>query len=168
MLLMSMMHDERQAVVLTEDMKRVIREQRLGFAATVCPDGTPNLSPKGTTAVWDDQHLVFADLRSPQTVRNLRANPAIEVNVVDPIARSGYRFKGRATVIDQGELFEAILAFYERGDAPVADARGRVRTAILIRVERALPLTSPAYDLDITEDAIRAKWWSHYVSLQHR
>ncbi len=59
-------------VVLTEDMKRVVREQRLGFAATVCPDGTPNLSPKGTTAVWDDEHLVFADLRSPQTVRNLR------------------------------------------------------------------------------------------------
>jgi len=40
--------------VLTEDMKRVVREQRLGYIATVCPDGTPNLSPKGTTAVWDD------------------------------------------------------------------------------------------------------------------
>ena len=35
-------------------MKRVVGEQRLGFVATVCPDGTPNLSPKGTTAVWDD------------------------------------------------------------------------------------------------------------------
>jgi hypothetical protein len=36
---------------LTEDMKQVIREQRLGYVATVCPDGTPNLSPKGTTTV---------------------------------------------------------------------------------------------------------------------
>jgi uncharacterized protein len=69
-----MMRGERKMVVLTEDMKRVVREQRLGFAATVCPDGTPKLSPKGTTAVWDDEHLVFADIRSPQTVRNLRAN----------------------------------------------------------------------------------------------
>ena len=50
--------------VLTEDMKRVVREQRLGFVATVCPDGTPNVSPKGTTTVWDDDHLVFADVRS--------------------------------------------------------------------------------------------------------
>jgi len=25
-------------------MRRVVLEQRLGFAATVCPDGTPNLS----------------------------------------------------------------------------------------------------------------------------
>jgi predicted pyridoxine 5'-phosphate oxidase superfamily flavin-nucleotide-binding protein len=36
--------------VLTADMKRVVEQQRLGFVATVCPDGTPNLSPKGTTA----------------------------------------------------------------------------------------------------------------------
>jgi hypothetical protein len=51
--------------ILTADMKRVVDEQRLGFVATVCPDGTPNLSPKGTTAVWDDDHLVFANIRSP-------------------------------------------------------------------------------------------------------
>lgn len=42
---------------LTADMKRVVAEQRLVYVATVCPDGTPNLSPKGTIAVWDDDHL---------------------------------------------------------------------------------------------------------------
>lgn len=47
--------------ILTEDMRRVVRDQRLGFHATVCEDGSPNLSPKGTTLVWDDDHLVFAD-----------------------------------------------------------------------------------------------------------
>ncbi len=163
-----MMRGERNTVVLTEDMKQVVRQQRLGFAATVCPDGTPNLSPKGTTAVWDDEHLIFADIRSPQTVQNLRANPAIEVNVVDPIARRGYRFKGQATVVDGGELLEQILAFYEAGDAPVTDAGTRVRAAVLVSVERALPLVSPAYDLGLTEDAIRAAWWSHHAALQNR
>jgi len=54
--------------ILTEDMRRVA-EAELGFIATVCPDGTPNLSPKGTTAVWGEDHLVFADLRSPGTGR---------------------------------------------------------------------------------------------------
>src|SRR5260221_12482080 len=114
--------NRKASIRLTEDMKRIINEQRLGFVASVCPDGTPNLSPKGTTAVWDDEHLIFADIRSPQTVQNLRANPAIEVNVVDPIARRGYRFKGQATVVDGGEWLEQILAFYEAGDAPVTDA----------------------------------------------
>ena len=59
----------------------------LGFVATVCPDGTPNLSPKGTTAVWDDDHLVFANIRSPGTLANLRQNANVELNVVDPFAR---------------------------------------------------------------------------------
>jgi predicted pyridoxine 5'-phosphate oxidase superfamily flavin-nucleotide-binding protein len=48
----------RHAVaVLTEDMKRLVREQGFGFFATVNSDGSPNLSPKGTTLVWDDEHL---------------------------------------------------------------------------------------------------------------
>jgi predicted pyridoxine 5'-phosphate oxidase superfamily flavin-nucleotide-binding protein len=155
-------------VTLTEDMKRVVNEQRLGFVATVCPDGTPNLSPKGTTAVWDDEHLVFADIRSPGTVENLRANPAVEVNVVDPIARKGYRFKGRTTVLTKGSLFEEILAFYESGEAPVRDARSRIRSAVLVKIERALPLVSPAYDLGLTEDAVRAAWLDHFDSLRGR
>ncbi len=59
--------------MLSADMRRMVEEQRLGFAATVCPDGTPNLSPKGTTAVWHDDCLVFADIRSPRTTENLPA-----------------------------------------------------------------------------------------------
>jgi predicted pyridoxine 5'-phosphate oxidase superfamily flavin-nucleotide-binding protein len=64
--------------ILTEDMKRVIREQRLAFYATVCEDGSPNLSPKGTTYVLDDDHLFFADIRSPQTVANIRRGSLVE------------------------------------------------------------------------------------------
>lgn len=84
--------DERP---FTEDMKRIVAEQRLAFVATVCSDGTPNLSPKGTIAVWDATHLVFADIRSPGTVANLKVNPTIEINVVDPFVRKGYRFMYR-------------------------------------------------------------------------
>ncbi len=50
---------------LTEGMKRVVSEQKLGFVATVGEDGLPNLSPKGTFLVLDDEHIVFAEIRSP-------------------------------------------------------------------------------------------------------
>ena len=146
--------------ILTEDMKRVIREQRLGYVATVCPDGTPNLSPKGTTAVWDDEHLVFADIRSPGTVANLRRNPAVEVNVVDWFVRKGYRFKGTATVLTEGALFEEVRAFYER--LGMFDAPRRIRAVVLVRVEQALPLISPAYDRGVTEDEVREQWERYY------
>jgi predicted pyridoxine 5'-phosphate oxidase superfamily flavin-nucleotide-binding protein len=149
--------------ILTEDMKRVVREQRLGFVATVCPDGTPNLSPKGTTAVWDDEHLVFADLRSPGTVANLRYNPAAEINVVDCFVRKGYRFKGTATVLTEGPQFQEILAFYERQG--VFDAPRRIRAVVVVRVEQALPLISPAYDRGVTEDQVREHWERYYWQL---
>ncbi|HKA96227.1 MAG TPA: pyridoxamine 5'-phosphate oxidase family protein [Streptosporangiaceae bacterium] len=157
-----------RGAVLTEDMKRVVREQRLGFVATVSPDGTPSLSPKGTTRVWDDEHLVFADIMSPGTVANLRANPAVEINVVDPIARKGYRFKGEAAVLTEGPVFDEILSFYESGAPPMRDARTRVRSLVLVRVERTLPLVSPSYDLGLTEEEISATWWNHHAGLRRR
>src|SRR3989442_14951289 len=90
---------------LTPDMKRVINEQRLAFVATVCPDGTPNLSPKGTIAAFDDEHLMFADIRSPGTIRNLQENPSTEINIVDQFCRKGYRFKGKAQIVREGEMY---------------------------------------------------------------
>src|SRR6185503_3661471 len=100
--------------LLTADMQRVVQEQRLGFVATVCPDGTPNLSPKGTTLVWDDDHLVFANIRSPGTLANLRQNASVEINVVDPFVRKGYRFKGIATILESGVDYDKAIAFYEK------------------------------------------------------
>jgi uncharacterized protein len=88
--------------ILTEDMKRLVREQGLGFYATVCEDGSPNLSPKGTTRVWDDDHLFFADIRSPQTVANISRGSLVGINVIDPFVRKGYRFKGPAVIHPPG------------------------------------------------------------------
>src|SRR5690349_1916518 len=97
-------------------MQRVVLEQSLGFVATVTPDGRPNLSPKGTTTLWDDNHLMFADVASPATIANLESNPNVEVNVVDPIVRKGYRFKGVASVYTSGDMFEqGISVLHERG-----------------------------------------------------
>lgn len=129
--------------VLDDDMKRVVREQRLGFVASVCADGTPNLSPKGTTAVWDDNHLVFLDIASPGTVANIESGrPVVEVNVVDPIRRKGYRFKGRAEVHREGTRFEDIVRWYEQERG---SDTSRVNSVVLIRVDDADALVSPAY-----------------------
>jgi uncharacterized protein len=110
--------------ILTEDMKRLVSEQRLGFVATVCPDGTPNLSPKGTTAVWDDDHIVFADIRSPGTVSNLRRNPSAEINVVDPMVRKGYRFKGVASVVTRELCSSEFWISIERSEISTKAAPG--------------------------------------------
>jgi predicted pyridoxine 5'-phosphate oxidase superfamily flavin-nucleotide-binding protein len=149
--------------VLTDEMKRVVEEQQLGFVATVCADGSPNLSPKGTTAVWDDDHLIFADICSPGTIANLRANPVVEVNVVDPLVRKGYRFKGIARVLADGADYEAGLDFYRRRGSTSAKPH-----IVLVKVNFAAELISPAYDSGQSEVAVRAKWRAYWEQLWDR
>ncbi len=146
--------------VLNQHMKQVIDQVRLGFVATVCPDGTPNVSPKGTLCVLDDEHLIFADLRSPGTVANLRANQNIEVNVVDPFRRKGYRFKGLAVVHEQGAIFEELVAFFTQ--RKLADAPRRIKAIVVIGVVAAKPLISPAYDEGAMEQEVVAQWRQYY------
>src|SRR5262245_44246823 len=148
--------------ILTADMRRIVDEQRLGFVATVCPDGTPNLSPKGTTAVWDDDHLVFANIRSPGTLANLRHNASVEVNVVDPFVRKGYRFKGVASILESGPIYDRALAFYrERG------SQNAIREIVLIIVQPAQRIDSPAYDLGRTEEEVGGRWEQHFRAIRN-
>lgn len=156
--------ETRTMATLTEDMKRLVRQQRLGFYATVCEDGSPNLSPKGTTYVLDDDHLFFADIRSPQTVANIRRGSLVEINVVDPLTRKGYRFKGLGAVHDPGTtLFaDGIEQLREAGSTLV----DRVKAIVVIEVREARQLVSPVYDDGtLTEAEIIRRYRAHFASL---
>ncbi|MGH9274015.1 MAG: pyridoxamine 5'-phosphate oxidase family protein, partial [Acidimicrobiales bacterium] len=122
----------------------------------------PNLSPKGTTIVWGDEHLAFLHIHSPGTVENLVANPSIEINVVDPIVRKGYRFKGRGEVLTDGDQHAEILRWFRRERGTDTD---RVQAVVLVRVEAAAPLISPAYDAGGSEDEIVRRWRDHHDRL---
>jgi len=148
-------------MTLTPDMQRIITEQRLGFVATTNSDGTPNVSPKGTFIVLDDNTIAFGEIRSPNTIRNLRVNPRIEVNFVDPFVRKGYRFTGMALVVERGDAgFETLLGRFQSPLAP------RMRAIVTISVMKTSPLTSPAYDDGTTEVEIRRSWTARFRSLQ--
>jgi predicted pyridoxine 5'-phosphate oxidase superfamily flavin-nucleotide-binding protein len=151
---------------LTPDMQRVVLEQSLGFVATVTPDGRPNLSPKGTTSVLDESHLVFCDIASPGTVGNLESNPYVEINVVDPVVRKGYRFKGTATVYREGDEFERLFSVLrERGSTL---ARERIQSLVVIEVTDAAALVSPAYDRGATEEELTDLWLRRIDDLHPR
>ena len=148
--------------MLTTDMRAVIEAAHLCFAATVTPDGMPNVSPKGTIGVWDDVRLFFLDIASPGTRANLAHHPWMEVNVVDQLSRRGYRFAGRATLYDaqSAEYAEAVRRVYR--DGPPASGPVGV---VLLTVERAAPLLSPAYWRGNDETVIRAQWRERRAAL---
>ncbi len=146
--------------ILTDEMKEMVDHLKLCYVATVTPDGKPNLSPKGSMKVWDDNHLVFADIASPITIRNLRANPHIEVNMVDPFYRRGFRFKGRAVIVEKGPEFDFVAE-------ELWSREGRqypVNAVVKIAVEEAFPVLSPAYTFNNNMDPekVRLVWLQRY------
>jgi len=78
---------------------------KLAWVATVSRDGMPNVTPKGSLKLLDEQHVMFADLFSLKTRRNLLENSHVAVTVVDPATAKGYQLKGTAEVVDSGPLF---------------------------------------------------------------
>ena len=97
------------------------------------------MSPKGTTAVWDDDHLVFK-------------TPALN-SVSSTFVCRGYRFKGLASILESGALYDEAIAFCRnRG------SRNAIAGIVLIRVTTAQPIDWPAYDLGLSADEVRDRW----------
>jgi predicted pyridoxine 5'-phosphate oxidase superfamily flavin-nucleotide-binding protein len=79
---------------------------KLAWVATASRDGMPNATPKGTLKLLDEHHVLFADLFSLKTRRNLEENKKVAVTVVDTTTGKGYQIKGTAEILDSGQLFD--------------------------------------------------------------
>lgn len=146
---------------ITQDMREVIRRAMLSYAATICEDGSPNLSPKGTVMVYDDDHLVFMDQASPGTMANLRRDPRIEINSVDVFGRRGYRFKGRAQIVPPGN---AVYEWHKQQVVELVGPGYPANEAVLIQVEEVRPVASPAYTWGhATEEELVPAYAARYV-----
>ena len=140
-----------------DELKKLVNFQKLGYVATVSSDGTPNLSPKGTIAILDDSRLVFANIRSPKTIENLTNNPSIEINVIDPFSRMGYRFKGLANILSDGKDFANILDYFKQ-----KGIKSTISHIVVIDVTSFSEITSPSYDLGLKKDDLIKKWKQYY------
>jgi predicted pyridoxine 5'-phosphate oxidase superfamily flavin-nucleotide-binding protein len=149
------------SVTLTADMRAVLQAAHLCFAATVSSDDKPNVSPKGTIRVWDDQHLFFLDIASPGTRANLQARPWMELNVVDQLSRRGYRFFGPVTVHVRDAVFEEATRRVQGNEQRSYPAQ----TVVLLALERAAALISPGYWRVPDEQAMRTLWRERRAAL---
>jgi len=145
---------------ISESLKTFLDAQKLGFVATVSANNTPNLSPKGTIIVWDEKTLAFADIRSPNTMRNLRKNPYLEINIIDPLIRRGYRFSGKGSIIRKGDEFEAILNHYR-----TKGIKSPINAVVLVKIEKISQIISPLYDLGVSESELKKKWKKYFNDL---
>lgn len=146
--------------MITEEIKNFLNLQKLAYVATVTSDDKPNISPKGTVIGWDSQTLAFADIRSPDTMDNLKSNPNVEINVIDPLLRKGFLFQGKARIVDDETLYEKILNHYRENGI-----KSPINSIVLVDISNISDVTSPLYDLGISEDEIKSKWQKHFSNL---
>ena len=140
-----------------DEIKNFVNYQKLGYVATVSSDGTPNLSPKGTISILDDSRMVFANIRSPQTIENLSQNPSIEINIIDPFSRKGYRFKGLGAILSSGDEFKNILDYFEK-----KGIQSKITHVIVVDVKSFSEVTSPSYDMGQKKEDLVKKWKNYY------
>jgi hypothetical protein len=91
---------------MTAEIQKLMTEGLPAMVATADRTGKPNVSPKGSLRILDDETIYFGDVRSPQTVANLRENPLIAILCFNPATQKGVRLWGKAEVLTSGPLFD--------------------------------------------------------------
>ncbi len=120
---------------LTGEMKDIF-ERQLAVVATASSDGTPNVGPKGSVHVVDDETLAYSESTSGKTLSNLQQNPKVAVMVVDREKADGYQVKGTAELLTSGDLFEKLARRQEERKRP------RPKLVVRIRVEEIYSVKS--------------------------
>ena len=73
--------------MLSASAIRCIERARMGFVASITPDGCPSLSPKGTFVVLDDCRVAFHEIYPHRQVLwsdlAMRINLIVTVNISD-------------------------------------------------------------------------------------
>ena len=151
--------------MLTEEMKTLIRNHSAGLVATVNADGTPAVSPKATFLILSDNQLVFSNIRSPNTVQNIKDRPNVEACFIDLVLRKSVRITGRAKYIEKTEAESELIGKFEQAYGDYLDAMSGF---VVINVMESELILSPAYDLGITEDELRESNMNKLNGIYHR
>lgn len=118
---------------LTQEMKDMIAAQQC-FHATVSKEGVPNIGPKRSTMVFDDDTLLFNEGTGGQTYRNILDGSMVATAVVDREKMDGYRFLGKPEVLSSGPVYDKAAEF------SVNNGRPAPKAVILLHIEKIYTL----------------------------
>ncbi|MGI6855084.1 pyridoxamine 5'-phosphate oxidase family protein [Mesorhizobium sp. 1B3] len=146
---------------MNETMRVELDRSVLCWLATVSADGMPNVSPKEMFAGFGQEAIVIADIASPVSVRNIRANPKVCVSFIDIFRQRGFKAAGTAEIIapdeDDFRRYGADLIENAGTDFPI-------RHVILVTVQHVARIKAPSYFLfpDRSEDEMMREAYRTY------
>ena len=100
-------------IKITVDMKerigKALSEKKTCVWGSNSKSGAPELCFRGSTYVWDDEHLAFWDRSRGLSTKNLEENPQGCMIYFDSTDRVGWRFYGEAKIYKDGEMCRKIM-----------------------------------------------------------
>lgn len=125
-------------IKITDEMKdrvnKAFDEKKYCVWATTSADGYPDLSFRGSTFVFDNEHIAFWDRSLGASSTNLDNNPHVCMLYYDGAARTGWRFYGTATVYKEGDIRQQIMKRVVKGEIDKdPDRKGH---GVLVRVDK--------------------------------
>ena len=125
-------------IKLTEEMKELFDTALAdGFAClvgTATKDGQPQISPKGSVMVFDDETLAYWERAKRSGLANLEENPKVVVYYSHPVKRIRWRFYGEASIHESGPIREDVMSRTVQAELDRDPEREGV--AVLIRVDQ--------------------------------
>jgi len=129
---------------LTESIKSCLDQSVLCWLASCSTDLIPNVSPKEIFTHIDNEFIIIANIASPNTIKNIKANPNICISAIDILIQKGYQLKGKAEIIVKSDpLFKKLYAplYHLAGD------RFPFSSIIKMKLESAKEILAPSYIL---------------------
>ena len=114
--------------VLTQEMKDMIHNNQC-YVGTVSKDGLPNVAPKRSTRVFNDETLIINEGTGGATYQNLLDGSKVVVAVANREIMDGYRFICRGELIHDGEIYEQAALISEKAGMP------RPKAVALLHIE---------------------------------
>jgi len=100
-------------IKIDDDMKerigKALRDKKTCVWASSAQNGAPDISFRGSTYVWDDEHLAFWDRSRGLSTKNIEENSQVCMIYFDSADRVGWRFYGHATIFKEGEMRRKIM-----------------------------------------------------------
>ncbi len=106
--------------------------------ATASARGEPNVSLRGSTMVFDAEHLAYWDRTHGRQLEHLGENPHVVVFYRDAPRRTSWRFYGQATVHPDGPIREQVMARVV--EAELNRDPERTGAAVVVRVDLVMTL----------------------------
>lgn len=127
-------------IAFTDDMREAlaaaIPDRTPCLVGTADAEGWPNISYRGSVAVFDDSTLSFWNRNRKDTVANIEVNPRVVIFYRNRDRRALWRFYGTASIVTDPAVRDAVMAITPQPELDADPERKGI--AVLVSVERIL------------------------------